>query len=92
MPMPSKQNWFVYVVRCADHSLYTGVTTDVERRVAEHNTCDKKAARYTRARRPVSLCYVEPLANRAAACQREAKIKRLPKAAKERLAASEPFL
>lgn len=91
MATASTQNWFVYIVRCADQSLYTGVTTDIERRVLEHNTCDKKGARYTRARRPVTLFYTETLESRATACQREAEIKRLPKAAKEQLA-SEPCL
>lgn len=70
--------WYVYIVKCADNTLYTGVTTNVERRVDEHNSA-KKAARYTRARQPVSLYYYERQDNRSTACKREAQIKRLPK-------------
>ncbi|MDH3353831.1 MAG: GIY-YIG nuclease family protein [Chromatiales bacterium] len=68
--------WYLYIVRCADNSLYTGITTDLERRITEHNT-DKKGAKYTRARRPVELIYHEPFDNRSEASIREAKIKKL---------------
>lgn len=92
MTKASKQVWFVYMVRCADQSLYTGVTTNIQRRLDEHNKCDKKGARYTRARRPVTLCYTESLTGRAAACQRESEIKRLSKVAKEALTSLDPLL
>jgi putative endonuclease len=75
--------WNVYVVRCADGSLYTGIAMDVVRRVAEHNTNDVLAARYTRSRRPVQLVYEEPCENRSAAAKREYEIKQLNKQAKE---------
>jgi putative endonuclease len=75
--------WFVYMVRCADRSLYTGSTTDAGKRVAEHN--DGRGAKYTRARTPVRLVYVEPAADKSAAMRREREIKRLPAAAKRRL-------
>lgn len=78
--------WRVYMVRCADGSLYTGVATDVARRVREHNHDDRRGAKYTRARRPVRLVYQEVCADRSAACRREAEIRRLGKAAKEGLA------
>lgn len=78
--------WYVYVLRCADGSLYTGITTDVERRVAEHNGAGSRGARYTRTRRPVALFHVEAAADRAAAARREAAIKGLERADKERLA------
>jgi len=81
MPAPS---WFVYLLRCADGTLYAGVTTDLDRRLAEHNA--GPGARYTRARMPVELIHFEPAANRAEACRREAAIKRLPRAAKLALA------
>lgn len=70
-------NWAVYMVRCADQSLYTGITIDVERRVEEHNHCNQKGAKYTRTRRPVSLVYSEACADRSSACQREAALKKL---------------
>jgi putative endonuclease len=77
--------WYVYILRCADDTLYTGITTDVERRVREHNAGGRLGARYTRARRPVTLCYAEPVPTRAAAAKREAAIKKLDRAAKTRL-------
>ncbi|WP_232798258.1 GIY-YIG nuclease family protein [Salinibacter altiplanensis] len=73
----------VYVVECSDGTYYTGYTTDVERRVAEHN--DGTAAKYTRGRRPVELVYTEPHESQSAAMQREYAIKQLRRAAKEQL-------
>lgn len=70
-------SWFVYILRCADNSLYTGITTDVERRVNEHNSNNIKAARYTRARRPVKLIYQENCQGRSDASQREHQIKKM---------------
>lgn len=69
--------WWVYMLRCADGTLYTGITTDVDRRLAEHNGEGGPGARYTRSRRPVRLAYVEPAASRAEAARREAAIKQL---------------
>lgn len=71
---------FVYILECADGTLYTGWTTDVERRLHEHNA--GRGARYTRGRRPVHLARVEVYPTPAAAMQREAAIKRLSRAAK----------
>jgi putative endonuclease len=82
--------WFVYIVRCADRTLYTGVTTDVERRVAEHNGTGTAGARYTRSRRPVELVHVEAAASRADASRREAAIKQLDRARKLALCARMP--
>lgn len=75
-------NWFIYMVECADGSLYTGVATDVERRVKEHNGKSSKAARYTRSRQPVSLIYQEAAENRSLACQREWQVKQLTRSQK----------
>ena len=87
-PVPeATRDWFVYILRCADGSLYTGVATDVQRRLQEHNGDARLAARYTRSRRPLTLVYSEPAAGRAAACRREAAIKRLTRRAKQRLIA-----
>jgi putative endonuclease len=81
-------NHFVYIVRCADGTLYTGYATDVEKRVREHNgeTKGKVAARYTRGRRPVELVYSEPCTSRSEALKREYAIKQLSKEAKQQLA------
>ncbi len=65
----------VYIVRCADNTLYTGWTSDLTRRLQAHNS--GQGAKYTRSRRPVTLVYSEPQPNRSAARQREAAIKRL---------------
>ena len=75
--------WWVYMVRCADRSLYTGVTTDVSRRLRQHNA--GTASKYTRSRLPVRLAYREKTTGRGAALQREAAIKRLSRQGKERL-------
>jgi putative endonuclease len=77
----SQINWYVYIVQCRDNTLYTGISTDPETRLAEHNT-GQNGARYTRARRPVSLLYTEPAASRSAALKREIAIKRLSRQAK----------
>lgn len=81
-------SWYVYIVRCRDGSLYTGVSTDVEARVATHNA--GAGARYTRARRPVRLVWFERKRNRSYALRREAAIKALPRAAKVRLTGEAP--
>ena len=75
--------WNVYLVCCSDGSLYTGIALDVARRVAEHNTNDALAARYTRYRRPVMLVYQEKCDTRSAAGKREYEIKQMGK--KEKL-------
>jgi putative endonuclease len=74
---------YIYIVRCADGTLYTGWTTDVARRVAEHNT--GRGARYTRQRGPVELVYSEVQSDRSAAMKREEEIKRRGRRYKERL-------
>jgi putative endonuclease len=74
--------WSVYLVRCADATLYTGITTDVERRVAQHNGEQPGGARYTRSRRPVAVVYREDGLERGAALRREAELKRASRAEK----------
>lgn len=76
--------WHVYMVRCADTTLYTGIAVDVARRVREHNQHNSRGARYTRARRPVRLAYVEEAADRSSALKREHQLRRLSRQAKER--------
>ena len=77
--------WIVYIVRCADGSLYTGIAKDVARRVEEHNESDLLAANYTRSRRPVALVYQEPAATRSVAGKREYEIKQMTRLEKEAL-------
>jgi len=74
--------WQVYIVRCADDSLYTGIARDLERRIAEHNADNGLGASYTRSRRPVKLVYQESAADRSAASKREYQIKQLSRAEK----------
>ena len=76
-------NWLVYVLRCEDDSLYTGVTTNLKRRVKEHNSGN--GAKYTRSRTPVSAEYVELGHDQSSALSREAKIKSMSKSQKEKL-------
>ncbi len=75
--------WFVYLLRCADDSLYTGITNDVSRRCDQHNA--GTASRYTRSRRPIRLVYEETHASRSGALKREAVIKALSREEKESL-------
>lgn len=78
-------DWVVYIVRCADDSLYTGIAVDAARRVEEHNHDDRLAAKYTRVRRPVALMYEERCNSRSDAAKREAQIKKLTRAQKVKL-------
>jgi predicted GIY-YIG superfamily endonuclease len=75
--------WYVYLLRCADGSLYTGITNDLDRRCEQHNA--GTASRYTRGRRPAKLVYREAQASRSAALKRELAIKALPRKGKEQL-------
>lgn len=77
-------DWYVYMLRCNDDSIYTGVTTELERRVEEHNT-SKKAAAYTRVRRPVRLVFFELHSSRSDALKREYEIKQLSRPEKLKL-------
>ena len=74
--------YFVYIVKCIDNSLYTGITTNISRRIHEHNFT-KKGAKYTKTRRPVTLVYSEEYRSRSDASKREYQIKKLSKIEKE---------
>ena len=80
--------WFIYILRCADNSLYTGITTDISRRLDQHNGLVKNGARYTRNRQPVTLVYQESSISRSEASKREYAIKDLSKPEKELLIAA----
>ncbi|MFV8818062.1 GIY-YIG nuclease family protein [Haliea sp. E17] len=82
--------WWVYILECADGTLYTGIARDPERRLLQHNGELAGGPRYTRGRRPVRCVWREPAANRSAALQREAAIKRLSRPQKLRLLQGAP--
>ncbi len=74
-------HYIVYILKCADGSLYTGITNDIEKRLRDHNT-SKTGAKYTKSRRPVKLLYQEKQNGRSKALKREAAIKRLARTKK----------
>jgi len=78
--------WCVYLLQCSDGTYYTGITNDIDRRLNEHNE-SARGARYTRARRPVVLVYREACESRSAAARREWELRKLPRTAKQSLAA-----
>jgi putative endonuclease len=80
--------WWIYIMQCKDQTLYTGVTTDLERRLNEHNgkgPTAAKGAKYTRVRRPIKIVYTEICENRSKACKRESAIKKLTRTNKFKL-------
>jgi len=79
-----KKQWFMYVVVCCDQTLYCGITTDLSRRVKEHNT-SIRGSKYTRARRPVNLIYTELHNDRSSASKAECAFKKLSKKNKMRI-------
>jgi len=85
-------SWSVYLVRCADSSLYTGIATDVARRFAEHQAQGPKTARYLRGRAPLTLVFQCPAGDRSTALKLEYRIKQLPRADKLKLVAGDQRL
>ena len=81
---PNTSPWFVYLLRCNDQTLYTGITTNLGQRLHDHNHSDK-GAKYTRSRRPVHLVYHEQLGSRSLAARREYEIKSFSRRQKELL-------
>jgi putative endonuclease len=77
------QSWYLYIVRCADDSLYSGVTLDVERRLSEHRA--GKGSKYLRGRCPLQVVYVQEFGSKGAALSAEIRIKKLPRYKKEQL-------
>ncbi len=80
-------SYFVYILECSDKTLYTGIATDVARRLDEHNNSDK-GAKYTKIRRPLKLVYSEESENRSSASKREYEIKKLTREKKLELVSS----
>jgi putative endonuclease len=76
--------YYLYIIKCADKTLYTGITTDLKRRIIEHNST-KLGAKYTSSRRPVKLAYSKRFKNRSMASKEEARIKKLKRVDKVKL-------
>ncbi len=75
--MPFNNSWYIYIVRCNDGTLYTGITKNLDKRIDEHNS-GNDGAKYTRFRRPVRLVYTEQVESRSDAAKREYQLKRMP--------------
>ncbi|MBQ0754847.1 MAG: GIY-YIG nuclease family protein [Gammaproteobacteria bacterium] len=82
--------WFLYIIRAADDTLYTGVTTDVARRFSEHEKGGPQAAKYLRHRQPLTLCYHTAIGDRAQALRAEYRVKKLKRQAKEAMIVQQP--
>ncbi|WEJ63783.1 GIY-YIG nuclease family protein [Thiomicrorhabdus lithotrophica] len=83
MPSQNAKFWYVYLLRCADNSLYCGITTDLQKRLRQHNGELIGGAKYTKVRQPCELVYSETSENRSEASKREYAIKQLTKSTKE---------
>ncbi len=88
----SVQGWHVYIIRCADDTLYTGIATDVIRRFAEHQSQGRLCARYLRGRAPLELVFTCPASDRSAALQLEYRIKQLSRIDKLALISGQKLL
>ena len=84
--MNEPPDWIVYILKCADQTLYTGITSDIDRRINEHE--NGTGAKYTRGRAPFTLLYAETYTSRSQALKREAEIKSLDRATKLQLVSS----
>ena len=84
--------WHLYIIRCSDASLYTGITTDIERRLNEHLGQGKLCAKYLRGKDPLVLVFTAEAGTRSEASQLEARVKRLAKADKERIVSGQKNL
>lgn len=82
--MTTNNSWYVYFLRCNDNSLYAGITTDITRRLHQHNHT-KLGAKYTRAKRPVTLAFIESVVDKSSASKREYQLRKLSKTQKEQL-------
>ena len=78
-------DWYLYLIRCRDNSLYTGISTDVDRRFAQHQSEGHGGSRYLKGRGPLTLVFKEKLGSRSLASKVEHRVKRMPKARKEKL-------
>jgi len=81
-------SWYIYIIRCRDKSLYTGITIDVNRRFQEHDSQGRLCARYLRGRGPLELVFCKMIGDRSLALRVERQIKKLPKFRKEKMIVS----
>ncbi len=91
MDIINDKSYYIYILRCTDNSLYTGITTDVKRRFEEHLSGKYQGAKYTRSRKPVSVEAVWSCQTRSDASKLECALKKLTKAQKEKLIAENDF-
>lgn len=82
--MAANDQWHVYIIRCRDGTLYTGIANNLQNRIAKHNS-EEGGARYTRSRRPVELVYSEQAPSRSEALKREYEVKKMPRAKKMKM-------
>jgi putative endonuclease len=85
--MKTKPIWFLYIIRCVDNSLYTGITIDLDRRFAEHQSQGKKCAKYLRGKSPLTLVFTTQVGTKSDASRLELRLKKCSKATKEKLVA-----
>ncbi len=83
--MTDRTVWSIYMIRCGDNSLYTGISNDVSKRFAVHQSGNSQSAKYTRTRHPLKLVFTEKIGTKSAASRAEYKLKQLPKTSKELL-------
>jgi putative endonuclease len=83
--MKPQPTWFLYMIRCADNSLYTGITIDLDRRFAEHQAQGKKSAKYLRGKGPLALVFTTPVGTKSEASRLEVRVKQCSKRVKERI-------
>ncbi|MGZ9896799.1 GIY-YIG nuclease family protein [Shewanella gaetbuli] len=88
----SEQIWYLYMIKCANGHLYTGITTDVTRRFAEHQSSGAKAAKYLKGKGPLTLVYQETLICRSSATKRELAVKKMPRHKKLQLIENNPLI
>jgi putative endonuclease len=88
--MPS--TWVLYMIRCADDSLYTGITVDADRRFSEHQSQGKKSAKYLRGKGPLAMVFTTPAGSKSEATRLELRLKKCAKATKEKLVAGQTTL
>jgi putative endonuclease len=83
--MKPQPTWFLYMIRCADNSLYTGIAIDLDRRFAEHQAQGKKSAKYLRGKGPLELVFTTPVGTKSEASRLEVRVKQCSKRVKERI-------